>query len=288
MSLTAIAGVPGQEGFKDGKSSEALFGILKDIVVDKKGYLYVADYGAGIRKISPDGEVTTPSDSFEYPIRYPNILALDRNEHLYIFQESISLVKTDLNTPFLEEIETSMSSANPFVVDNIGDIYFCSTFSIIKNSNGKETLFAGHKTIKGFVDGPLLEARFNSLTCLCLCRNGDILVGEGNIRKISNGMVSTVFMGKLGKIGSIVEDGKGRYFFNAFYGKVPYGVYMINPNGETILTLDVATPFIAADITGIYFTDTRSYLVKKLHFPVTWTPGKYSVLFVNIYFSTSF
>ena len=49
-----------QEGNKDGKALTALFNMPKGMVYDSKGNLYIADmYNHSIRKLSPDGIVTT-------------------------------------------------------------------------------------------------------------------------------------------------------------------------------------------------------------------------------------
>jgi hypothetical protein len=157
-------------------------------------------------------------------------------------------------------------------VDN-GDFYFCTNYSISRVSNGEETLFAGHQTISEYLDGPLLEARFIVLFCLCLCRNGDILVGGDHmsVRKISNGMVSTLLKEKEsgGEVKSIVEDWEGRYFFNT-----SYAIYILNQNEEPVAVIENISPSILAiDITGIYFTEQQNHVVKKMYYPVTWSPG---------------
>jgi hypothetical protein len=256
---------------KDGKVSQSLFLDLADIVVDKKGYLYVADIGIGVRRIAPNGKVTTLKYYEKYHQKNPSILVMDRDENLFVYHKPFSLWKTDLKSPFWK-VTHFRWCVNSFVADNNGDIYFCGDISIMRISNRKEILFAGHSTQGGYVDGPLLKARFRFINCLYLCKNGDILIGEDRllIRKISNGLVSTVVSEKeFGVIESIVEDWKGRYFFNT-----GSAIYMINPNGEpTIVIQDIAPRFITIDITGIYFTERITSIVKKIHFSVTWTPG---------------
>jgi sugar lactone lactonase YvrE len=58
--VTTFAGSP-QAGSSDGNSKSAQFENLKGIAIDDDGTLYVADYGVGVRRISPDGRVTTLS-----------------------------------------------------------------------------------------------------------------------------------------------------------------------------------------------------------------------------------
>jgi len=58
--LALLAGQIGSEGNLDGNGSEAHFTSELDIAVDQAGNLYVTDSGNyTIRKISPDGDVTT-------------------------------------------------------------------------------------------------------------------------------------------------------------------------------------------------------------------------------------
>jgi hypothetical protein len=49
-----------QEGNRDGKALTALFHMPKGMAYDSKGNLYIADmYNHSIRRLSPDGMVTT-------------------------------------------------------------------------------------------------------------------------------------------------------------------------------------------------------------------------------------
>jgi len=57
---SANIGGRAQEGYQDGKALTALFNFPKGIAYDSKGNLFIADmYNHSIRKLSPDGVVTT-------------------------------------------------------------------------------------------------------------------------------------------------------------------------------------------------------------------------------------
>ena len=58
--MSTIAGVPGEEGHRDGAGSQALFSCPCDVDIDEQGNIYVADKdNYVIRKIDPSGNVTT-------------------------------------------------------------------------------------------------------------------------------------------------------------------------------------------------------------------------------------
>ncbi|MDQ2663595.1 MAG: SMP-30/gluconolactonase/LRE family protein, partial [Candidatus Eremiobacteraeota bacterium] len=62
-SVATYAGRPGQAGKADGPAQTAEFERPMGLALDKKGTLYVADYGVGVRKIDSAGEVATTSIS---------------------------------------------------------------------------------------------------------------------------------------------------------------------------------------------------------------------------------
>lgn len=69
-SVTTIAG-NGTAGYKDGNSNEALLNTPTEICVTSDGTVYIADtYSNRIRKVTPDGKVTTiadDGDGIDYP-----------------------------------------------------------------------------------------------------------------------------------------------------------------------------------------------------------------------------
>jgi len=58
-TVTTLAGLANMTGENDGTGSNARFGILSSITVDHQGNLLVLDDGNSIRKVTPDGIVTT-------------------------------------------------------------------------------------------------------------------------------------------------------------------------------------------------------------------------------------
>lgn len=57
--VTTLAGVAGDKGFADGAGTAARFNAPKNIAIDRAGNLYVTDNNKAVRKITPDGGVTT-------------------------------------------------------------------------------------------------------------------------------------------------------------------------------------------------------------------------------------
>src|SRR5262249_1844413 len=67
-TVTTLAGKPNNQGLADGKGPAAQFGGPRGLAVDKDGNVYVADSDNGvIRKIAPDGTVTTLGKSTAKP-----------------------------------------------------------------------------------------------------------------------------------------------------------------------------------------------------------------------------
>lgn len=57
--VSTLAGAPGQRGSADGKGAAARFRVIEKMFVDAAGNVYVNDLETGLRKITPDGTVTT-------------------------------------------------------------------------------------------------------------------------------------------------------------------------------------------------------------------------------------
>lgn len=79
--VTTLAGAPGEFGGDNGTGDAARFGWPRGIAVDIAGNVYVADSGNwAIRKITPEGVVTTLDNYFEYPAG----VAVDGAGNIYV------------------------------------------------------------------------------------------------------------------------------------------------------------------------------------------------------------
>lgn len=92
--VTTIAGNPNGT-WEDGPATGAHFGCLRGLEVDTRGNLYIADQGYNmIRKITPDGMITTVAGSYVYgttdgavsiaSFKWPNDLIIDRRDNIYV------------------------------------------------------------------------------------------------------------------------------------------------------------------------------------------------------------
>jgi TPR repeat protein/sugar lactone lactonase YvrE len=82
--VSTLAG--GTMGYQDGWGPNAKFSSPLGIAVDARGYVYVGDGGNNrkIRKVAPDGTVTTISDVAETGFNNPRSLALDSHGNIFV------------------------------------------------------------------------------------------------------------------------------------------------------------------------------------------------------------
>jgi len=171
--VTTLAGLAGNAGNVDGRGIEARFSQPRGIAVDRFGQIYVADGGnRTIRRISPEGEVTTLSAGGER-IRIANPVGI--------------------------------------AVDDSGQLFVADNLTIRRVSvDGAVTTLAGQEGNPGSGDGPGDVARFGGLTGLTLDRQGWIYVADSEnatIRKVSPEGFVTTLAGRAGRPGS--QDGRG-------------------------------------------------------------------------------
>ncbi|MBL0735913.1 hypothetical protein JI750_03380 [Flavobacterium sp. GN10] len=159
--LTLLAGDPiDASGARDGKGKEARFSSAAFMAMDSKGILYVKEnMGAkGIRKVTPDGVVTT----------------------------LIVTVKKD----GVDEIYTNLEDAQGIAIDKKDNIYVSTEENNILQitPDGKATSMFGNE--RGYKDGPIKDALINGIGRIEFDKNEDLVFIENrangiNIRKIS-------------------------------------------------------------------------------------------------------
>ncbi|NVJ48694.1 MAG: T9SS type A sorting domain-containing protein, partial [Cytophagia bacterium] len=274
-NVTTIAGT-GEPGSADGNGTSASFYHPTGLAIDALGNIFVADASNNkIRKISPNGDVTTiaGSDSpgsadgngllasFINPVG----IALDASGNLYVTELYNKIRKITPNGDVTtiagsggirgsaDGDAASASFNSPFgvAVDAIGNVYVADygNHKIRKvTPNGEVTTLAGSGEI-GRVDGNGSSARFKHPTGITVDASGNILVTDGlnhSIRKITpNGDVTTI--AGSGLAGSADGDAASATFYE--------------PDG------------IAIDDKGaIYVADAQNHKIRKIS-----SSGLYSI-----------
>src|SRR5664280_2591649 len=225
-AVTTVAGAAGVRGSVDGAGTAARFDYPTDVAVNG-GNVFVTDsFNNTIRKIAPDGTVTTVAGSPGVGGSVDGIGAsalFDRPSSLAIDGTSGIIYVSDTNNHTIRKIATDgtvttlagvagvrgiadgTGSAAFFnypaglAVDSSGNIYEAepgSTTIRKITSAGVVTTVAGVAGFAGAVDGTGTAARFNSPEDVCVDGTGNVYVADtGNctIRKITPaGVVSTV------------------------------------------------------------------------------------------------
>ena len=205
-AVTTLAGSPYEEGFQDGFGAAARFSYSEGIAVDSSGTVYVADTGNdSIRKISPDGYVTTlagmPRTNWgsidgtgkEAWFARPTGIAVATNRDLFV---------TDYTSGAIRKITPDA------VVTTIAGPYL-----VWGSSN--------------YRDGPINRSQFNGPTGIALNEKaGVIYIADTRnhaIRKISGNRVTTIAGGLIRY--SDYDDGIGAAAF-----VVPRGL-AVGPGG---------------------------------------------------------
>ena len=165
INVSTFAG--GDAGFADGNGVNAQFNIPSGIAKDNEGVLYIADTANfRIRKITPDGEVSTFAGSGE-----PG------------FADGTAA-------------NASFTALRDVAVDNMGNVYVADFTKIRKiTPEGIVSTLAGSDEV-GFADGSGINAQFNQPFGIAVDAGGTVYVadtGNHKIRKITQeGIVSTL------------------------------------------------------------------------------------------------
>lgn len=217
-TLSIFAGTPARSGSVDGKGPLALFQNAESIARDTNGNLYVTEESGRIRKIAPDGTVTTlgsvdgkfvDETGAEASIFRPRGIAVAPDGNVYIgdFLTIRKLTKTGVLTTLAGRSDTfgdtdgvgangTFSSIRSMVADNAGNLYVAEAHSIRKvTPGGVVTTLAGSST-GGSVDGKGASAYFRFPSGLALDHAGNLYIADtdnATIRKLSpDGTVTTV------------------------------------------------------------------------------------------------
>jgi formylglycine-generating enzyme required for sulfatase activity/sugar lactone lactonase YvrE len=195
-SVSTFAGTLGIRGSTDGMGTAARFDAPFGITCDSSDNLYVADQGNScIRRISPQGDVSTVTASVGQLSWGPQGVAVDLQGNLYI---------TDTNGQRICKISPQTG------------------FSVLAGGGAGQA---------GSADGTGTAARFSSPSGITVDTNGNVYVADhGNhlLRKISPAGVVTTLAGSPGQANSV--DGVG----SAARLYYPTGI-SVDPSGDLFL-----------------------------------------------------
>lgn len=238
--VTTLAGKAGVRGSIDGAGVAARFSGPAGIARDSAGNLYVADFADNtIRKITPDGQVTTLAGKARGtghgggvgaagPFNHPTGIACDAAGNIYVANSMdytiCKITPAGKVTTLAGKTGTYGSTDGPGVAarfgwpsgaafDAAGNLYVtdASNYTIRKISPaGEVTTLAGQAGSKGSADGSGTAARFKDPFGIACDAAGNIYVadtGNSTIRKITPAGEVTTIAGQAGSKGS--TDGKG-------------------------------------------------------------------------------
>lgn len=229
--VTTFAGTAGQNGDVDALGTAARFHSVFGLVADPTGNLYAADrYNAVIRKITPDGNVTTfagvggtvgsTDGSGGAALFYgPEALTVDGSGNIYVIEFFNNTVRkiapngTNWNVTTLAGCPTCAVGTNdgigsaarfssPFGIarDSSGNLYVADTTSHTirkltpSGTNWSVSTFVGAPNTTGFVDATGNTARLLGPHDIAIDTSDNLYISDGNmIRKITPaGAVTTI------------------------------------------------------------------------------------------------
>ncbi|MDO8702323.1 MAG: gluconolaconase [Undibacterium sp.] len=223
--VTPLSG-GGSSGLLDvpaGQAAQARFGDPFGLVLDRQGNIYVADAGENnrIRKITPDGVVTTFAGSHEgyadglasaAAFHTPSALAIDDAGNIYVAdtgnnairkitpQGMVSTLAGNGKPGYLDGAAAEAQFNGPIgvAVDKTGKVYVADTYNdkirLITPDGQVSTIAGGARP--GYQDGLAQDALFDTPCALVINAKGELFIADTRnnaIRKISGaGEVTTV------------------------------------------------------------------------------------------------
>ena len=262
--VATLAGSPKGRGSANGKGSKARFWAPFGIAVDASGNVFVADTANNtIRKITPDGEVTTVAGEAGKPGNADGIGSDAR-----------------FRNPWSVAVD---NSGNIFVADMSND-----TIRKI-NASGQVFTFAGKAGAAGDTDGFGNDTRFDNPFAVAVDDAGNVYVSDtanNTIRKITMNRVVTTLAGLSGTAGNtdgnggdarfwgpqgMTVDSAGNIFVadtgnNAIRKITPMGVVSTLPIPAANVESSLKSPGgVAVDDAGnVYVADTDNHCIRKI------------------------
>jgi hypothetical protein len=244
-TVNTLAGSPGAEGSSDGVGDAALFFLPLGVAVDHSGDVLVADaYNSTIRKIAPDGTVTTlagmagsrgsvDGTGSDAALYLPSSVAVDPSGNIFVADTANNLIRKVTSDGVVSTFAglagfsgstdgvgstARFSSPAGIAADTAGNLYVADTGNdTIRRLTPNQTVttIAGTPGNSGSKDGTGMTAWFSSPAALAVDGSGNIFVvdsGNDTIRRITSAGVVTTVAGMPQVTGSADGTGSGALF----------------------------------------------------------------------------
>lgn len=202
---TTFAG-SGIKGYKDGPGATARFSSLGQLAVDAGGYVYVADTGNHvIRKITPDGDVTTlagrdygfvDDTGAAAQFRFPTGVAVDSSGNVYVADSRNHAIRKISPAGVVTTLAGNGTAGyhdgtgpgaqfdypGSVTVDSSGIVYVADNYNYLIRAITPArvvTTLAGNRT-NGYRDGVASNAEFSQPTTVAVDANGSLYVTDEN------------------------------------------------------------------------------------------------------------
>jgi sugar lactone lactonase YvrE len=251
-----------------GTGDAASFNGPGGVVVDQHGNVFVGDtYNAAVRKITPDGVVTTvvggpgPDGSLAAsPLGFPGALGVDSAENLYVLDGAVNKITPDGTVSTVATVEpitsdppefpNSFVGARGLTADSAGNVYVADALQqiLIKFApDGTPSVFAGVVRHSGHNDATGVSAHFNLPCGITADSAGNLYVADflnSLVRKVTPQAVVTTIAGTAEMEADIDGDRlTARFdkpvgaavdsFGNAYVTEPQHGILRaISPSGE--------------------------------------------------------
>ncbi|WP_179106910.1 NHL repeat-containing protein [Variovorax sp. KK3] len=259
VGVTTLAGDPLMGGTSvNGVGNKASFNGPIGVATDSQGNVYVAEYfGHAIRKIGPDGTVTTfagstspgfqngrgASASFSSPVS----VAVDAADNVYVGDQGNHAIRKitpagDVTTLALLDDAGGPASIEPYglALDAQGNLYaadFRRSLVLKITPGGVVSTLAG--SVYGATDGTHFNASFSALMGMSIDASGNLYLADHDfslIRKVTPAAVVSTLAGS--RTGSGSADGRGAdasFFFPSSVAADRAGnVFVADTNNHTV------------------------------------------------------
>lgn len=279
--LTKISG-SGKQGYQDGKLEEAEFNYPSGLAIDASDNIYIADTNNHkIRKLSPDGSVTTVSGSRKgYSSGNINFARFDSPTHIAV-DESGNIYVSDSGNHKIRKISsegfvTTVAGIGRGYQDGLGrDAQFNKPQGLAVSPNGRILYVADSdnnrireinlvdsrvKTLvgsglAGYKDGNDELVSFKGPSALTFDTEGNLIVSDTDNHKIRK--VSTEIQSQ-----SNLSKGNKKYFVSTISGNHSYDLV----GGSARFSSYRAPHGIVKDSLGnLFITDKSNHVIRKVN-----------------------